>query len=312
MIIRPFTCFCAALAMASGFFLYTKKHQTALLDQEIAGIIHQTKDLQAETSTLRTEWTLENQPDRLEQLAYRYAPYLHVMNPSQFMRLTDLEEHLPNPKGFTIQHKKPQDSTSLPALNHQYRNMPHERPETRNMLIATNGAANHLLTPIVVPPISSKDKEIMPILVSTETSHTIPIKTHNYRIFHPHQGNLFHHIIATTQNAASSLATTLTFSSSHTIIHRFSDSRTPDFKTMGMSSIDTHHSPTHQANPIIVAEGIPKPISHSLPITAATWHFVRKRKVVDQLQTESHTAFFRGSIFDHETRVLPPPVPVMR
>ena len=312
MIIRLFTCFCAVLAIISGFFLYKEKHQTALLDQEIAGIIHQTKNLQIETDTLRTEWTLENQPDRLEQLAYRYAPYLHVMNPSQFVRLADLKDHLPNPKGFTIQHKKPQDSTPLPALNHQYRNMPHERPETRNILIATNSVTNHLLTPVVVPPIPSKDKEIMPILVSTETSHTIPIKTHDYRIFRPHQANLFHHIISTTQNTASSLATTLTFSSARTIVHRFSDSRAPDFKTMGMSSTDTHHSPTHQANPIIVAEEIPKPISHPLPITAATWHFVRKRKVVDQLHTESHTAFFRGSIFNHETKLLPPPVPVMK
>ncbi|MFT8676473.1 MAG: hypothetical protein ABF791_11485 [Acetobacter sp.] len=92
---RPFTCCCAALAIASGFFLYTKKHQTTVLDQQISGIVQETEHVRAQTSMLRTEWALENQPERLAQLVTRHTTNLHAMDPAQFVRMADLVQHLP-------------------------------------------------------------------------------------------------------------------------------------------------------------------------------------------------------------------------
>ncbi|MBO1326432.1 hypothetical protein K2X14_14855 [Acetobacter sp. TBRC 12305] len=92
---RPFTCCCAALAIASGFFLYTKKHQTTVLDQQISSIVQETEHVRAQTSMLRTEWALENQPERLAQLVARHTTNLHAMDPAQFVRMADLVQHLP-------------------------------------------------------------------------------------------------------------------------------------------------------------------------------------------------------------------------
>ncbi|GAN68174.1 cell division protein FtsL [Acetobacter orleanensis] len=97
MIPRPFTCCCAVLAIASGFFLYTKKHQTTLLDQQISKIVSDTERVRAQTAMLRTEWALENQPERLTRLAEHHLVGLHTMDPAQFVRMTDLAARLPAP-----------------------------------------------------------------------------------------------------------------------------------------------------------------------------------------------------------------------
>ena len=288
MIIRPFTCFCATLAIVSGFFLYTKKHQTALLDQKIISIIRQTKHLQAQTDTLRTEWTLENQPDRLEQLTYRYAPYLHVMNPSQFVRLSDLEDQLPAPKGITIRHKRHQDLTPPLTSNHQFHDTSHGIPEAHSKLLATNSNTNHILTSSAFPlRLLSKDTPSKNIVTAQNASDVKNIK----KITLP-------------------VTTTLPSSPSHTV-HLFSVPHTHDFTTIGIPA-DIHRISTPRSVPIVVANETLKPIHHSLPIAAVTWHFVRKRKVIDQPQTESHTAYFKGSVFNHETKLLPPPVPILK
>ncbi|MFT8863704.1 MAG: hypothetical protein ABF916_12015, partial [Acetobacter fabarum] len=96
MIPRPFTCCCAVLAIASGFFLYTKKHQTTLLDQQISAIVSETEHVRGQTAMLRTEWALENQPERLAALVVKHAAYLQSMDPAQFVRMADLVQHLPN------------------------------------------------------------------------------------------------------------------------------------------------------------------------------------------------------------------------
>lgn len=96
MIPRPFTCCCAVLAIASGFFLYTKKHQTTLLDQQISTIVSETEHVRGQTAMLRTEWALENQPERLAALVVKHAAYLQSMDPAQFVRMADLVQHLPN------------------------------------------------------------------------------------------------------------------------------------------------------------------------------------------------------------------------
>ena len=95
--IRPFTVACAVLAAGSGLFLYTKKHETTVLDQQITKIVQDTQRVRSQTAMLRTEWALLNQPDRLNTLAARFVPTLHPMEPDQFIRMTSLEAHLPAP-----------------------------------------------------------------------------------------------------------------------------------------------------------------------------------------------------------------------
>ncbi|MEN3165862.1 hypothetical protein [Gluconobacter sp. OJB] len=95
--IRPFTVACAVLAAGSGLFLYTKKHETTVLDQQITKIVQDTQRVRSQTAMLRTEWALLNQPDRLNTLAARFVPALHPMEPDQFIRMASLEAHLPAP-----------------------------------------------------------------------------------------------------------------------------------------------------------------------------------------------------------------------
>lgn len=95
--IRPFTVACAVLAAGSGLFLYTKKHETTVLDQKITKIVQETQRVRGQTAMLRTEWALLNQPDRLNTLAARFVPALHPMEPDQFIRMASLEAHLPAP-----------------------------------------------------------------------------------------------------------------------------------------------------------------------------------------------------------------------
>lgn len=93
--IRPVTLFCALMAAGAGLFLYAKKHDTLVLDQDITATVHQARRVQAQTAMLRTQWALLNQPDRLAALTTRVLPRLHAIEPTQFVRLDKLEERLP-------------------------------------------------------------------------------------------------------------------------------------------------------------------------------------------------------------------------
>ncbi|MBV1836701.1 hypothetical protein [Acetobacter estunensis] len=97
---RPLTLFCALLAGSSGMFLYTKKHQTTVLDQQISKIVADTQHIRQQTAMLQTQWALLNQPDRLDHLTGRFASQLRPMEPRQFVRMTDLGKHLPAPGSF--------------------------------------------------------------------------------------------------------------------------------------------------------------------------------------------------------------------
>ncbi len=102
--IRPFTCVCALLAGASGLYLYSEKHQTTLLDQQISKIVSDTQQTRERTAMLRAEWALLNQPDRLQGLATRFLPQLQAMAPTQFVQLASLDKRLPAPGPETPPH----------------------------------------------------------------------------------------------------------------------------------------------------------------------------------------------------------------
>lgn len=93
--IRPATLFCALIAAGAGLFLYAKKHDTLVLDQSITQTVQETRRVQGQTAMLRTQWALLNQPDRLSALSKRVLPQLRMVEPSQFVRLAKLTDHLP-------------------------------------------------------------------------------------------------------------------------------------------------------------------------------------------------------------------------
>nr|WP_321983325.1 ABC transporter permease [uncultured Lichenicoccus sp.] len=93
--IRPLTFFCVVLAGTSGLYLYTEKHQTTVLDQQISRVVLETQQIRERTSMLRAEWALLNQPDRLQSLATRFLPQLHPLDPTQFVQLASVEQRLP-------------------------------------------------------------------------------------------------------------------------------------------------------------------------------------------------------------------------
>lgn len=94
--IRPITCVTFLLACASGLYLYQTKHKVHVLDTQIDQVVHQTAQVREQTRVLHAEWTLLDQPDRLQQLAPRFLT-LQPTKPQQFASAADLDQRLPVP-----------------------------------------------------------------------------------------------------------------------------------------------------------------------------------------------------------------------
>ncbi len=92
--IRPITCVGFVLACASGLYLYQAKHRVNVIDQEIARTVHATDTTREQIRLLHAEWTLLNQPDRLQKLADQFLS-LKPTTPGQFTSLADLDSRLP-------------------------------------------------------------------------------------------------------------------------------------------------------------------------------------------------------------------------
>ncbi|WP_336945636.1 hypothetical protein [Asaia sp. HN010] len=114
--IRPFTILCALLAGGSGMFLYTKKHETTVLDQHITTVVQKTERVRQQTAMLRTQWALLNQPDRLSALSTRFLGQLHPMAPTQYVRLASMIDSLPAPSTKPAFHD-PRESLSVAVSN---------------------------------------------------------------------------------------------------------------------------------------------------------------------------------------------------
>lgn len=92
--IRPITCVCFLLACGSGLYLYQSKHRVQVLDREIEQTVHATDTLREQTRVLHAEWTLLNDPQRLQALAEQFLA-LKTVAPGQFTSMADLENRLP-------------------------------------------------------------------------------------------------------------------------------------------------------------------------------------------------------------------------
>jgi hypothetical protein len=92
--IRPITCLCALAACGAGLYLYQSKHQVQLLDRQIERTAHAIDATREQTKVLRAEWTLANDPDRLQQLAGQLLTLKPIV-PSQFTSMAELDNRLP-------------------------------------------------------------------------------------------------------------------------------------------------------------------------------------------------------------------------
>ncbi len=92
--IRPITCVGFLMACVSGLYLYQAKHRVNLIDQQIEKTVHQTDTAREQIRLLHAEWTLLNQPDRLQKLAGQFLS-LQPTNPAQFTSMAELDNRLP-------------------------------------------------------------------------------------------------------------------------------------------------------------------------------------------------------------------------
>ncbi len=92
---RPqITMFGLLATVASGLYVYSEKHAAAALDRDIAHAYQATEAAHRESSLLRAEWALMNNPDRLHPLADRYLA-LEPLRAAQFVKVADLHSRLP-------------------------------------------------------------------------------------------------------------------------------------------------------------------------------------------------------------------------
>ena len=94
--IRPVTAICLLLAGASGLALYQAKHRAQLLDREIVRTLRATAQAEERVATLRAEWALLNEPERLAELAERHLS-LRALAPHQFVAVGEIAARLPAP-----------------------------------------------------------------------------------------------------------------------------------------------------------------------------------------------------------------------
>ncbi len=92
--IRPITFVTLLLACGSGLYLYQVKHRVHVVEGQIEQVVRQTAQVREQIRLLRAEWTLLDQPDRLQQLAGQFLD-LQATKPTQFASLADLDSRLP-------------------------------------------------------------------------------------------------------------------------------------------------------------------------------------------------------------------------
>jgi len=92
--IRPFTLVCFLLACSAGLYLYTAKHRVQMIDREIEKTVRAADELREQTRVLHAEWTLQNDPQRLQALADQFLS-LKTVTPGQFTSMADLDGRLP-------------------------------------------------------------------------------------------------------------------------------------------------------------------------------------------------------------------------
>lgn len=300
--IRSITFFCALLAGGSGLFLYSKKHQTTVLDRDITHIVDQTERVRQQTAMLRTEWALLNQPDRLSVLAARFVPQLHPMAPDQFVRLDAGMERLPAPGS------KPPAADPREALDAQ--------------LAAAQAAAAHAQRPVpAVPEVLASAHDPAPRVTVTLPPATRVVTAHvdaRPTTPAPHDrpvavmASAHAPAMTTTPRALPRPAptpahddallaqierapTTTSASASHHAIHARPLPHVSDDSGSGRV-VETAYSTT-RVHP-----------THTSPVISAAWHPSARQEPVARIARRDPEVM--GSMLGGGSGALPPPVPM--
>ena len=109
--IRPVTCVCFLLACGSGLYVYQSKHRVQLLDREIEQTVHATDALREQTRVAHAEWTLLNDPQRLQALADQFLS-LKTVAPAQFTSMAELDARLP---AVSVPEPAPREPLPVPV-----------------------------------------------------------------------------------------------------------------------------------------------------------------------------------------------------
>ena len=109
--IRPVTCVCFLLACGSGLYVYQSKHRVQLIDRDIEKTVRATDALREQTRVAHAEWTLLNDPQRLQVLADQFLKLKNVA-PGQFTSMAELDSRLP---AVSVPDPAPQDPLAVPV-----------------------------------------------------------------------------------------------------------------------------------------------------------------------------------------------------
>ena len=109
--IRPVTCVCFLLACGSGLYVYQSKHRVQLIDREIEKTVHATDALREQTRIAHADWTLLNDPQRLQALADQFLNLKNVA-PGQFTSMAELDSRLP---AASVPEPAPLDPVATPV-----------------------------------------------------------------------------------------------------------------------------------------------------------------------------------------------------
>ncbi|MCH4089826.1 cell division protein FtsL [Acetobacter sp.] len=335
---RPFTFFCALLAGSSGMYLYTKKHQTTVLDQQISRIVSDTQHIRQQTAVLQTQWALLNQPDRLNHLASRFDPTLKPMEPKQFVRMTDLKQHLP---AVVSVHDVAVARADAPVA-------PPASPDTAEShvaataVMASSNAPDHdHLHDVAVKPTASvvADAPVRkaPVVLAKAETPALPLHTHEARVTEVHTAGearrltsespkpqmlalsdatpavtrkVPHHATAPASTDALALAlgekpeTTAVHHSARTVVADNSVIRhTASHDATDLSGVApaTHHTVTR-----VAISDTPHHTTALSPVTVAAWRPTAAPRYVEARATYSGSLLGRSAIGGG----LPPPMPV--
>ncbi len=100
--IRPITILCGALAFGSFIYLYYAKHEVELMDKRIVELGKQTDIQRAESRRKLDDWIRLGQPEQMRKYSDEYLG-LQTIQPTQFVRLTELAGRLPEARAFTAE-----------------------------------------------------------------------------------------------------------------------------------------------------------------------------------------------------------------
>ncbi len=100
--IRPITILCGALAFGSFIYLYYAKHEVELMDKRIVELGKQTDIQRAESRRKLDDWIRLGQPEQMRKYSDEYLG-LQTIQPTQFVRLTELAGRLPEARVFTAE-----------------------------------------------------------------------------------------------------------------------------------------------------------------------------------------------------------------